>query len=161
MKYDEKSIEKLDQQNLTTARKQLASLLVAEGREPNVKGLNGWVYQQTIHYCLSQELLSLGMSPIFKEEVKLFGRAKIDLLVDRMAIEIKALGSFGKKDTEKYKRYRAKVEERGWVYLYLTRRETYNPYRLDAVSTFGKECAFFLDTEGDWARFIRKVARTV
>ena len=50
MKYDENAIESLYQQNLITARQQLASLPVAEGREPNIKGLNGWVYEQTIHY---------------------------------------------------------------------------------------------------------------
>lgn len=160
MKYDEGAVEKLYQQDLTTACKLLTSLPVAEGREPDIKGLNGWVYEQTIRYCLSQELLSHGLSPIVNEQVTLFGRAKIDLVVGRVAIEIKALGSFGN-DTEKYKKYRAKVEERGWKYFYLTRSETYNPYRLQAVSTFGKERAFFLDTEGDWARFVREVAKTL
>lgn len=72
----------------------------------------------------------------------------------------KALGSFGS-DAEKYSKYRAKVEERGWKYFYLTRSETYNPYRLEAVSTFGKERTFFLDTKGDWPRFVKEVARTL
>lgn len=160
MKYDEEAVEELYQENLTTARKRLASLWVAEGREPNIKGLSGWVYEQAIRYCLLQELQSLGLTPIVSEQVPLFGRARIDLVVGRVAIEIKALGSFGN-DTEKYKKYRAKVEERGWNYFYLTRKETYNPYRLEAVSTFGEERAFFLDTEGDWVRFVREVARTL
>jgi len=158
MKYDENAIESLYQQNLITARQQLASLPVAEGREPNIKGLNGWVYEQTIHYCLCQELQSHGLTPKVDEQVTLFGRAKIDLMVDRVAIEIKALGSFGN-DTKKYNKYRAKVEEKGWRYFYLTRSETYNPYRSEVVSTFGKERAFFLDTKGDWARFVKEVER--
>lgn len=158
MKYDEDAVEKLYQQNLITARQQLACLLVAEGREPNTTGLTGWVYEQTIRYCLWQELLSLGLSPEVKEQVRLYGRAKIDLMVGRVAIEIKALGSFGD-DTEKYERYRAKVEEKGWKYLYLTRSETYDPYRRVAVQTFGKERTFFLDTEGDWVRFIREITK--
>lgn len=87
MKYDEDAVEKLYQHNLTTARKRLASLPVAEGREPNIKGLNGWVYEQTIRHCLSQELLSHGLSPIVNEQVSLFGKAKIDLVVGRAAIE--------------------------------------------------------------------------
>ncbi len=88
----------------------------------------------------------------------LYGRIKIDLLVDRVAIEIKVLGSFGD-DAEKYGGYRAKVEERGWIYCYLTRSESYHPYRLGAESTFGKERAFFLDTEGEWTRFVREVIK--
>jgi len=98
-----------------------------------------------IRYCLLQELHSLGLSPIVEEEVKLFGRVTIDLLVGRAAIEIKAAGTFGKKQTEKYKKYRDKVEERGWIYIYLTRGESYTPYRLKAESIFGKKHAFFLD----------------
>ena len=159
MKYDEKSIENLYQQNLRKAHQLLASLQVAEGREPSVKGLNGWIYEQTIRYCLCQELLSLGLSPIIKEQVPLRGRAKVDLLVDTVAIEIKARGSFGKNDTEKYSKYRAEAEEKGWIYCYLTGGERYHPYRLAFESVFGKERAFFLDTDGDWARFVGEVRK--
>jgi hypothetical protein len=79
--------------------------------------------------------------------------------VGRVAVEIKALGSFGD-DARKYSGYRAKVEERGWTYCYLTRSETYNPYRLATTSAFGKERAFFLDTEGDWERFVREIVKS-
>ncbi|OHB82607.1 MAG: hypothetical protein A3J73_05030 [Planctomycetes bacterium RIFCSPHIGHO2_02_FULL_38_41] len=48
MKYNEHAVEKLYQENLNAARRLLASLPVAEGREPNTKGLNGWVYEQTV-----------------------------------------------------------------------------------------------------------------
>jgi hypothetical protein len=156
--YDEQAVENLYQHNLEKAHQLLASLQVAEGRKPNIKGLNGWVYEQTIRHCLCQELLSLGLSPKVKEQESLYGRVKIDLLVDKVAIEIKALGSFGN-DAKKYSKYRLKVEEKGWTYCYLTRSETYPPYRLASESTFGKERAFFLDTDGDWVRFIRKVSK--
>ena len=156
MKYDENEIEKLYQQSLSAARQALALLPVAEGREPDIKGLNGWVYEQTIRHCLSQELMGLGISPIIKEQVPLYGRAKIDLLVGRVAVEIKALGSFGD-DAGKYSRYRAKVEEKGWAYCYLTRSETYQPYRLATESTFGEKRAFFLDAQGDWERFVKEI----
>ncbi len=158
--YDEETIEHLYQQNLDTALERLASLTVAEGRVPNIKGLNGWIYEQTIHYCLCQELLSQGFSPTIREQVSLYGRVKIDLLVDHAAIEIKALGSFGK-DDEKYKGYRAKVEERGWIYFYLTRCETYKPYRSATISTFGKDRTFFLDEKGEWTRFIKEVTKVL
>jgi hypothetical protein len=159
MKYNEHTVEKLYQENLNTARQLLASLPVAEGREPNTKGLNGWVYEQTARHCLSEELITLGLCPTIEEQVPLYGRTKIDLLVGRVAVEIKALGSFGD-DARKYSGYRAKVEERGWTYCYLTRSETYNPYRLATTSAFGKERAFFLDTEGDWERFVREIVKS-
>jgi len=158
MKYDERAVEKLYQDSLATARQSLAALVVAEGREPTTTGLSGWVYAQTIRYCLSQELRELGKSWQIEEEVPLHGRAKVDLLVGRVAIEIKALGSFGD-DARKYSGYRAKVESRGWVYCYLTRSETYQPYRRAAESAFGKNRAFFLDAEGNWERFVETILR--
>ena len=138
MRYDEFEIERLYQENLSAARQLLASLPVAEGREPTTKGLNGWVYEQTICHCLSQELKVLGILPSIAEQVPLYGRVKIDLLVGRVAIEIKALGSFGD-DAKKYSGYRTKVEQKGWVYCYLTRGETYRPYRLATEEAFGKK----------------------
>jgi hypothetical protein len=160
MKCKERDVDRLYQDNLTTARQLLASLSVAGGREPNIQGLNGWVYEQTIHCCLSEELMKLGLSPTMIEQVSLHRKARIDLLVDRVAIEIKAGGSFGN-DAVKYRGYRFKVEEKGWEYFYLTRTETYEPYRLATVRTFGKECSFFMDTEGDWERFVREVAENI
>jgi hypothetical protein len=81
---------------------------------------------------------ALGILPGIGEQVPLYGRVKIDLLVGRVAIEIKALGSFGD-DAKKYSGYRTKVEQKGWVYCYLTRGETYRPYRLATEEAFGKE----------------------
>jgi hypothetical protein len=160
MEYDENGIKKLYKDNLKAARKLLASLPVAEGREPNTKGLSGWIYEQTIRYCLSQELMTLGLCPVMEEQIPLYGRTKIDLLVGRVAVEIKALGSFGD-DARKYSKYRAKVEERGWVYFYLTGSETYERYRSETASAFGREHTFFLDKEGDWERFVTEVAKYI
>ena len=159
IKYDEHGIERLYQENLSTARQLLASLPVAEGREPATKALNGWVYEQTIRYCLLQELMAFDILTSMTEQEPIYGRARIDLLVGGVAIEIKALGSFGD-DAEKYSRYRTKVEQKGWVYYYLTRCETYHPYRLSIEEVFGKERAFFLDTQGDWQRFVKEVLRS-
>jgi len=41
MRYNERDIEKHYQENLSAARQVLASLHVAEGREPTIKALNG------------------------------------------------------------------------------------------------------------------------
>jgi hypothetical protein len=158
MRYNEGTVEEIYKDNLKAARRLLASLPIAEGRKPNTKGLNGWIYEQTIRHCLFQELITQGLTPTIKEQVTLYGRTKIDLLVGRVAIEIKALGSFGD-DARKYGEYRKRVEERGWTYCYVTRSETYKRYRSETESVFGKEHAFFLDTGGDWKRFIKEVVK--
>lgn len=160
MKYDEQEVERLYQENLSGARQLLASLPVAEGRQPTTKGLNGWVYEQTVRHCLCEELKELGLAPTIEEQVRLYGRTKVDLLVGKVAIEIKALGIFGN-DARKYSGYRAKAEENGWIYFYLTRGESYRPYRISMQSTFGEARAFFLDTEGDWERFVSEIIRNL
>jgi hypothetical protein len=158
MKYDENDVDKLYKENLSAARKLLASLPVAEGRQPTTKGLNGWVYEQTIRHCLFEELKESGITPTIEEQVPLHGRTKVDMLVGKVAIEIKALGIFGN-DARKYSGNRVKAEESGWSYFYVTRGESYSPYRAAMQSTFGKERAFFLDTPGDWERFVKEVLR--
>jgi hypothetical protein len=158
MKYNENEVDKLYQENLTAARNLLASLPVAEGRQPTTKGLNGWVYEQTIRYCLCEELKELGIAPIIDEQVPLYGRTKVDILLGKAAIEIKALGIFGN-ESRKYTGYRAKAEENGWSYFYMTRGESYGPYRAAMQSTFGEERAFFLDTPGEWERFVKEILK--
>lgn len=161
MRYDEAEIERLYQDNLSSARQLLASLQVAEGRNPTTKGLNGWIYEQTIRYCLCQELKEMKKAPTIEEQVTLYGRTKVDLLVGKIAIEVKALGIFGKDDALKYGRNRKKAEENGLMYVYLTRGESYQPYRVAMQSAFGEERSFFLDTEGDWKRFVSEVVRNL
>lgn len=158
MKFNEQEVERLYQENLSHARQLLSSLPVAEGRQPTTKGLNGWIYEQTIRHCLCEELKELGMVPTIEEQVPLYGRTRVDLLVGKVAIEIKALGIFGN-DARKYRGYRSKAEKNGWCYFYLTRGESYLPYRVSMQSTFEKERAFFLDTEGDWERFMKEVLK--
>ncbi len=157
MKYNEDAIKRLYAENLMEAQQRLSSLPVAEGRKPNIGGLNGWVYEQTIRHCLSEELMKFGQYPTINEQVSLEGRVKIDLLIGNIAIEVKVAGSFGD-DDRKYSSYRTKVEEKGWIYYYVTRAETYKPYRLATISAFGNEHAFFLDTKGDWQRLVKAVA---
>jgi hypothetical protein len=160
MKYDKHEVERIYQENLSAARQMLASLPIAQGRQPTTKGLNGWVYEQAIRHCLCEELKELGIAPTIEEQVPLHGRTKVDLLVGKVAIEIKALGIFGN-DARKYRGYRSKAEENGWCYFYLTRGESYLPYRVSMQSTFGKDRAFFLDTEGDWERFVSEIIRNL
>jgi len=158
MKYDEKEIERLYLENLTRAQDLLGSLPVAEGRRPITKGLNGWIYEQTIRYCLCEELKELGTVPAMEEQVRLRGRVKVDMLVGKAAIEVKALGIFGN-DAQKYSGHRVNAEEKGWSYFYLTRGESYSPYRTAMQAAFGEGRAFFLDTPGDWERFVMEVLK--
>jgi hypothetical protein len=106
-------------------------------------------------------LSELEIAPDIEEQVPLHGRIKVDLLLGKVAIEIKALGIFGKGDAVKYGNHRVKAQEKGWKYFYLTRGESYHPYRISMQSTFGEERAFFLDREGDWERFVSEILKNL
>ena len=80
----------------------------------------------------------------------------MDLLVGTVAVELKAGGSFGL-DDRKYEEYRRVAEGRGWTYFYLTRQESHAPFRQTTQSVFDVDKTFFLDTPGDWARFVAAV----
>jgi len=157
MKYNEQKINEIYQANLSNALLLLSSLPIAEGRNPNFSGLNGWLFEQTIRSCLSQELASRGLVLEITEQAKLGGRRKIDLLVGKTAIELKYRGSFGAKVDEKYIAYKKEAYKRGWDYCYLAGSETYAPYRLATIKIFGSEATFYLDKTGDWERFTEKV----
>lgn len=153
----EATVLSLYDKSLAEAVETLSFLSVAEGRKPSLRGLNGWVFEQTIRYCLSRELHSLGFSSTMSDQEPLCGRARIDLSVGKAAIELKVGGSFGVGDS-KYVRYRKAVEDRGQTYLYLSRQENHRPYREASQATFGSDHSFFLDTMGDWVRFVQVVA---
>lgn len=92
----------------------LSGLEVAGGRSPQVRGLNGWVFEQTLRTCLWEGLRMLGLDPEFGGQVPLGGRAKVDLLVGGIAaIEIKVGGFFGDDEGGRYARYRGLAEARG------------------------------------------------
>jgi hypothetical protein len=160
MVYTEHAITTLYEESLAEAEAKLASLDIAEGRSPSARGLSGWVFEQTIRFCLAQELRALGLTPDIREQVPLVGRARADMGVGKAAIELKVRGSFGAGDS-KYSDYRAAAEHRGLAYLYLTMQETYAPYRDATRATFGADKSFFLDAAGDWARFVDAVAGLV
>jgi len=156
MQFTESEIIALYDAHLAAAGRALGSLPFAGDVPPILSGLNGWVFEKTIRHCLEKELAALSIKSAILEQVPLKGRARVDLLVGPAAIELKARGSFGTADA-KYEAYRRIAEVRGWVYLYLAMQEGHPQYRSATQRTFGLDQTFFLDTPGDWERFVRKV----
>lgn len=156
MKYSEKEIEDIFNKNVNLATQALSNIPVAKGKEPSLRGLNGWVFEQTIQSCLVDELALLGKNYQISEQFKISGRAKADLLVGKTAIEIKAGGMFGD-ESEKYKRYKTILTERDILYLYITMHETYPPYREAMKKAFGEDSCFFLSEKNAWKNFVMAV----
>lgn len=155
--FTNEDVWRLHSESLREAGAALASLAVAEGRAPRLGALSGWVFEQVVRYCLQRELLAAGLGRVeIAEQRALRGRAKVDLVVGRAAIEVKVAGSFGADDL-KYADYRSQADQRGWVYFYLTLEESHQLYREATQRVFGADRAFFLDSEGDWPRFVAGV----
>ena len=157
MIYTEANIGTLYRASLAEARRALARLAIAGGREPSFQGLNGWVFEQAIRSYLQDELQARGVTLQVKEQVSLGGRTKVDLTVGQAAIEIKAGGIFGD-EFEKYRRYRQRAEASHLTYFYLTLQETHQPFRKAMLAAFGDANAFFLDDPGSWKAFVGAIA---
>ena len=155
--YSEDRIRELYSANNRAAISYLTQLEVFCGNEPHFTGLSGWVYEQTIQYCIRQELQGKKEVDI-SEQTKLGSRGKADLQIgERVAIEIKLRGLFSPKDITKYEKYRQVANSVGVQYLYLTSGESYKPYRDGIAKVIGAENTFFLDVRGDWRRFIKRL----
>jgi hypothetical protein len=159
--FSEEQIIALTNKNLAVAKKNLSDIPVFCGEEPSLAGLHGWVFEQTIRYCLQRELKAKGLNPKMVEQAPIVGRAKADLAIEHVLVEIKTGGLFGMGDVEKYRRYRAAAERKGCRYLYLTAQENYEPYYKGTLEAIGGGNAFFLDRQGAWDRFVRTIAREV
>ena len=109
--FDEDAIWALFYSNLKQAKAYLATLKVYCGKEPVFAGLSGWVFEQTIQHCIWGELENKGAKLTIAEQVSLGGRAKADLAVGNVAIEIKMSGLFGLGDVHRYRQYRRAAEE--------------------------------------------------
>lgn len=154
MLYTNHDIESIYQTNLEQAIHSLQDIPIARGRKPSFQGLNGWVYEQTIRSCLEDELQARDIHLPMSDQVKLSGRAKVDLFVGKnIAVEIKAGGIF-KDDAQKYARYCKIAKEAKLTYLYITKQETYRPYRDATIAVFGNEHAYFLDDPEAWGKFV-------
>ncbi len=155
--YNEYQVYKLYLSSLKSATRMLKQIRVFCGNEPNFSGLDGWVFEQTIQYCIKKELKARKVKAEIAEQVKLKSRIKVDLKIGNAAIEIKKSGLFSASDVAKYRKYRKAVNDLGLEYLFITGGERYQPYRRGITTALGKANTFFLDTSGDWKRFINRL----
>lgn len=170
--FDEQKIKELTDSQIKKSKEKLHELDVFCGREPELSGLNGWVFEQVIQYCLRKELEEKGLrNVIISEQYKLGSRAIIDFkIADKIVVEIKRSGIFYKKeqgsqydDRVKYRRYRDLANQQGFTYLYITAKEQTpkkgksENYKETTRMIFDRENTFFLDEPGDWERFVNRV----
>lgn len=155
MIFNEQEVWDLYDTNLIQAQNKLSEIEVYCGRKAEFAGLSGWVFEQTIKYCILKELEAKGVKAEVREQVSLGGRAKADLAVGQAAIELKTSGLFGIGDVERYRKYKKDAEaQRFKRYLYLTWEETYFPYKEGLNQALGKNNVFYLKDNGEWQRFI-------
>lgn len=159
--YNEATISELYQRNLACAKASLGTLEVFCGNDCKIGGLSGWVFEQTIQYCLQKELKVKGLQPIITEQCSLGGRAKADFAIGNFAIEIKLAGLFGMDQVEKYRRYREAANKRGLKYLFFSTAESCIPYRKGIIKALGAENVFFLDEPKDWRRFVNRIVAEI
>jgi hypothetical protein len=155
--YTERQIERLFDSSYERAVRALTRLPVYCGTKPAFGQLTGWVYEQTIQHCIRRELKAHKIKAEFTEHVRLRGKAKADLKVNNVAIEIKHDGLFDSGDAARHRDYRKAARANRWEYLYITRCESYRPYRTGITNALGTENVFFLDTKGDWKRFMHRL----
>jgi hypothetical protein len=154
--YSGESVWNLFEKNLAQAKKNLSNVSVFCGREPSFSGLSGWVYEQTVQYCIRRELKAFGIKADIQEQLSLVGRAKADLAVNRVAIEIKSRGLFGMTngDFQRHRKYQKAAKAKGYNYVFVTSGEGSQIYRRGIIRALGHKNVFFLDKAGDWSRLI-------
>ena len=155
MKYDAKQMA---EENLLKAKSKLGELPIYSGKEPRIRGLNGWVFEQAVQYCLKKELAQHGLRPEVEEQVGIGGHAKADLRIGRLVIELKLKGLFGI-NVDKYQKYRKHAEAKGLRYLFLSAQEKRPQYKQAIIKVLGRTNVFLLDQHGDWRRFVSEVVK--
>ena len=155
--FDERSVKQLFGSALKDAKERLACLEVCCSGKPSFRGLSGWVFEQTIQYCLHKELEAKGIKADFEEQVSLGGSRKADLRVGTVLMEFKLTGLFGPDAAKRYGKRSDTAQRKGYSYVYLTAQETYKPYRKAVKEALPRGNAFFVDETkpGEWERFVR------
>jgi hypothetical protein len=155
--------------NLEEAKTKLKSLSWYNGQEIKATGLNGWVFEETIQYCLKEEFLKLGKLYKIETQIKLGNRAVVDLGINNPAndlkvlIEIKLSGLFSPNGLAKYIKNKIIANKQGVEYLYITGYETCKPYKLNTQTEFGNDNSFFLNDGSslEWERFVNRIINII
>lgn len=161
MRYTARTVAELAETSLELAKAKLAELPICCGHQPGFSGLNGWVYEQTIQFCLLEELSEHGLRPEVEEQARLYGRAKVDIRLDHVLIEVKARGLFGTADVERYVKYKKLADGKDNRYPFVTASESCDPYRQGVIDALGQENAFFLDGEDEWDRLVGTIVQAL
>jgi hypothetical protein len=166
MIYNESSVQRVYKMNAREAKKQLMQLPVYSGPayygyEPEVPGLIGWVFEQTIQHCIRRELEKMSLSAEIEEQVNITESVKIALQIGKIAIEIKPNVLSSQDDIDKCKNDQAQANQRGWRYILLSSGEA--TFRTGIIEALGKDNVILLENyddgewkpnEGEWTRFI-------
>lgn len=158
-KYDNEKINEIFESNLNEVIECIKQLDIYQGNKIDIKGLKGWIFEQTIDKCIKNELSHHYIPYNINEQYKLMSRVYVDLKInEKILIEVKLSGFFNNKDGEKYKKYKEVAEKKNFNYLYLTQKETDKRYQNIAREVFGKENAFILNENNfEWERFINRI----
>ena len=153
---ENKNIEDQYIEAQTEATKLLASLKIAKSAPRKILGLDGWIFEQTVRHAIEEELKKEKIHCEPKEQEAIVGKAKVDLVFGRAAIEVKVSGFYSDVE-DKYLKYRKKLEEKGLEYFYVTLYEDYQRNVEVAKRVFGMNRMFILGYEGEWERFIKEL----
>jgi hypothetical protein len=140
------------------AYKLLESLDVAHGKPTKIRGLSGWVFEQTVRSGIEAELKKKKIKCEISEQVSIGGRAKIDLVIGNVALEIKVSGFYDNIE-EKYSEYRKRIEKKGLAYFYVTLYEDWLPNLKMAARVFGSKKVFVLSNPRDWKRLVSELVK--
>lgn len=156
--FSEGDVTASHEATLEQARRALAALPFAADAVPEFRGLRGWVFEQTVRHCLRQELVARGLDPPIREQWRIAGTRKVaDLLVERVAVEVKESGLFAYASVAKYRDCQAHTTAAGFHYLYRAGVKTNPRLRAGMRDAVGAESAFYLDHAGDWRRFVDRL----
>ena len=91
---DEAKIRKIYSENLRTAKQKLAEVPVCAGNDPDFTGLRGWIYEQSIQFCIKRELNSENITADIEEQFKLEGRVRTHIQAKRGCNPVRTNDSF-------------------------------------------------------------------
>lgn len=156
MIYSECILELNYLDNLSNAKQALLDLDFIGKDISDYNLLKVWVFEQTIRQCLREELINKNMIYDFNHNTTLTKIASIDLIVGKVAIEMRIIGLF-EEELEHYAKLKIAINNKGLDYLYIALNESYSPFKASANKIFGDDKTFYLNEANSWRRFVNKV----